>query len=145
MVVMEWVLARLVGARRKGLLTGGPGFEHLVLEKVCDLRSACMSIPDQLAARMPLAYVHFTHILVDTLLLIAPFGLFPNLGLFAVPMTGVLALFFRGLLELSKSFLDPFGNRRVSFSGLSADISIDCLLGESNAGSLVWPKAAVNL
>ena len=34
MVVMEWVLARLVGARRKGLLTGGPGFEHLVLEKV---------------------------------------------------------------------------------------------------------------
>ena len=60
-------------------------------------------------------------------------------------MTGVLTLFYRGLLELSKSFLDPFGNRRVSTSGLSADISIDCLIGESNAGSLIWPQAAKRL
>lgn len=57
-------------------------------------------------------------------------------------MTGLFALFYRGLLELSKSFLDPFGNRRVSISGLSADISVDCLLGEANAGSLVWPQGA---
>ena len=48
----------------------------------------------------------------------------------------------RGLLELSKSFLDPFGNRRVSASGLSADISISTLIGEANAGSLVWPQGA---
>ena len=60
-------------------------------------------------------------------------------------MTGVISLFYRGLLELSKSFLDPFGNRRVSYSGLSADISIDCLIGESNAGSLVWPQGARRL
>ena len=46
------------------------------------------------------------------------------------------------MLELSKSFLDPFGNRRVSYSGLSSDISIDCLIGESNAGSLLWPQGA---
>ena len=48
----------------------------------------------------------------------------------------------QGLLELSKSFLDPFGNRRVSASGLSADISISTLIGEANAGSLVWPQGA---
>ena len=60
-------------------------------------------------------------------------------------MTGLFTLFYRGLLELSKSFLDPFGNRRVSFTGLSADINIDCLLGESNAGSLVWPIGAQKL
>ena len=104
-----------------------------------------MSIPDELAARMPLAYVHFTHCLVDILLLIAPFGLYCNLGLLAIPMTAVISLFYRGLLELSKSFLDPFGNRRVSVSGLSADISIDCLIGESNAGSLIWPQAAKSM
>ena len=46
------------------------------------------------------------------------------------------------LLELSKSFLDPFGNRRISYSGLTSDISVDCLIGESNAGSLVWPQGA---
>ena len=51
----------------------------------------------------------------------------------------------RGLLELSKSFLDPFGNRRVSASGLSTDIGISTLLGEANAGSLVWPQGAASM
>ncbi|KAL1529503.1 hypothetical protein AB1Y20_000449 [Prymnesium parvum] len=142
LVVLEWVVARIASATRKGILVGGSGFEKQVLEKCCDLRAACMTIPDELAARMPLAYVHFTHCLVDILLLIAPFGLFANLGCFSIPMTGLFALFYRGLLELSKSFLDPFGNRRVSISGLSADINIDCLIGETNAGSLVWPQGA---
>jgi len=142
LVVLEWIAARISTAQKKGILIGDAGFEKLALEKCCDLRSACMTIPDELAARMPLAYVHFTHCLVDILLLIAPFGLYPNLGCFAIPMTGLFALFYRGLLELSKSFLDPFGNRRVSISGLSADISVDCLLGESNAGSVIWPQGA---
>lgn len=142
LVVLEWITARIHKAHRAGTLTGGPGFEKVAIEKCCDLRGACMTIPDELAARMPLAYVHFTHCLVDILLLIAPFALYANLGCFAIPMTGLFALFYRGLLELSKSFLDPFGNRRVSISGLSADISVDCLLGEANAGSLVWPQGA---
>ena len=145
LVVLEWAAARIVMAHKRGLLVGGPGFEAAICGKICDLRSACMSIPDELAARMPLAYVHFTHCLVDVLMMITPFGLYPHLGIFAIPMTGVMALFYRGLLELSKSFLDPFGNRRVSFSGLSADISVDCLIGETNAGSLVWPQAAKRL
>jgi predicted membrane chloride channel (bestrophin family) len=144
-VATEWVLARIHTASQRGTLTGGAGFEQVALSKCCDLRASCMSIPDELAARMPLAYVHFTHCLVDILLLIAPFGLYSSLGLLAIPMTAVISLFYRGLLELSKSFLDPFGNRRVSVSGLSADISIDCLIGESNAGSLIWPQAAKSL
>ena len=46
------------------------GFEQVVLGKCCDLRTACMTIPDELAARMPLSYVHFAHFLVDSLLLL---------------------------------------------------------------------------
>eukprot|EP00965_Chrysotila_dentata_P085354 2816039-Pleurochrysis_carterae.AAC.1 len=115
------------------------------LEKVCELRGAMMGIPDELAARMPLAYVHFTHFLVDTLLVLAPLSLYPKLGVFSILITGIITLFFRGLLELSKSFLDPFGNRRVSSSGLSAELGVDVLLGESNAGSLLWPKGAVRM
>ena len=80
LVVLEWIACRIVKARREGGVVGGHGFEQLVLSKVCDLRGACMTIPDELAARMPLAYVHFTHCLVDILLLIAPFGLYANLG-----------------------------------------------------------------
>mgnify|MGYP002632231392 CR=1 FL=1 len=131
LIVLQWITARIGVAHRSGVLTGGPGFEQLALQKCCDLRAACMTVPDELAARMPLAYVHFTHCLVDILLLLAPFGLYANLGWFAIPMTGLFTLFYRGLLELSKSFLDPFGNRRVSFTGLSADINVDCLIGVS--------------
>ena len=93
----------------------------------------------------PLAYVHFTHLLVDALLFLAPFALYARLGVFAVVLNSVIALFYRGLLELSKSFLDPFGNRRVSTSGLSADIGISTLIGEANAGSLVWPQGAASM
>jgi len=142
LVVLEWVTARMAAAHKDGVLEGGEGFEQVILHKCCDLRGACMSIPDELAARMPLAYVHLTHCLVDILLLIAPFGLYAHLGVFSIPMTGIISLFYRGLLELSKSFLDPFGNRRISYSGLTSDISVDCLIGESNAGSLVWPQGA---
>ena len=62
-----------------------------------------------------------------------------------MPLNSIIALFYRGLLELSKSFLDPFGNRRVSMSGLSSDIGIATLIGESNAGSIVWPQGAFHL
>eukprot|EP00967_Tisochrysis_lutea_P031471 scaffold37112_cov35-Tisochrysis_lutea.AAC.3 len=115
-----------------------------------------MSIPDELAARMPLSYVHFTHFLVDSLLLLAPFALYPKTGAFSIFLTGmldipsalvaredalpsaqrlvvitpttdaiwigVMTLFYRGLLELSKSFLDPFGNKRVSSKFMAADL-----------------------
>ena len=145
MVVIEWITARLAHAHRCGTLVGGEGFAQTALEKCCELRGACMSIPDELAARMPLAYVHMTHLLVDVLLFLAPFALYPKLGAFAAPLNGIIALFYRGLLELSKSFLDPFGNRRVSDSSLSADIGIATLIGETNAGSIVWPQGAERL
>jgi len=145
LVVLEWLTARLVAANREGTLVGGAGFEQTALTKVCELRGACMGIPDELAARMPLAYVHFTHLLVDALLFLAPFALYARLGTFSMLLNSVIALFYRGLLELSKSFLDPFGNRRVAESGLSADIAIATLIGEGNAGSLVWPQGAKRL
>jgi len=47
-----------------------------------------MSIPEELAARMPLSYVHFTHFLVDSLLLLAPFALYPKTGAFSIFITG---------------------------------------------------------
>jgi hypothetical protein len=35
-----------------------------------------------------------------------------------------MTLFYRGLLELSKSFLDPFGNKRVSSKFMAADLEV---------------------
>ena len=42
--------------------------------------------------------------------MLAPFALYPRLGALTAPLCGVLTVFYRGFLVLSKSFLDPFGN-----------------------------------
>ena len=88
----------------------GAGTESVFVSNILGLRSRCNSISDEMAARMPMAYVHLVHLLVDSLLLLSPFALYPKVGWVIVPLSGLLTLFFRGLLELSKSFLDPFGN-----------------------------------
>ena len=49
-------------------------------------------------------------------------------------MCGILTIFYRGFLVLSKSFLDAFGNE----DSLSENFSIHCLVCETNAGSIRW-------
>jgi hypothetical protein len=46
-------------------------------------------------------------------------------------LTGLLTVFFKGLLELSKSFLDPFGTE--GFPG--QNIRVDVLVSELNFGA----------
>ena len=80
-------------------------------------------------------------ILVDMLIVLAPFALYPRTGALTVPLCGVLTLFYRGFLVLSKSFLDPFGND----DSLSENLNISCLLAETNAGSVRWMNGAARL
>ena len=54
--------------------------------------------------------VQLVQVIIDSLVVLSPFALYPELGSLSIPATGLLTLFFKGLLELSKSFLDPFGN-----------------------------------
>jgi len=133
-VVLEWITCRIVMARRSGSLDGGAGFESLILEKLLLLRSVAASITDDAAARMPLAYVHLVQILVDVLVALAPFALYSRLGVFVIPLTGILTTFYRGFLVLSKSFLDPFGNE----DSLSENFNLLCVVTETNAGSIRW-------
>ena len=60
------------------------------------------------------------------------------MGALAVPLSGILTLFYEGMLELSKSFLDPFGNE----DSKAQNIRTDTLLAESNAGSTRWARMA---
>ena len=58
-------------------------------------------------------------------------------------LNGIIALFYRGLLELSKNFLDPFGNE-----GSDAQlqyIRTDTLLAEVNAASTRWWRGSERL
>ena len=52
----------------------------------------------------------------------------------AVPAAGLLTLFFKGLLELSKSFLDPFGNA----GSLAQNIDTEVLVTEMNRDLPRW-------
>ena len=89
---------------------------------------------------MPLAYVHFVQVLVDILCALPPLALYPRAGAAAVFIVGTVGLFFGGLLELSKTLLDPFGSRRVSNANFLADVQIDVLVAETNAGLRFWPE-----
>lgn len=89
---------------------------------------------------MPVAYVHFVQVLVDVLCLMAPFALFPRAGLLTFFFSPLVCLFFEGLMELCKTLLDPFGNRRVSNADFRADVQVDVLIAESNSGLGLWPR-----
>ena len=133
-VVLGWITRRIACARRDGVLEGGAGMESQMLDRLLLLRAVCASIADDASARMPLAYVHLVQILLDALVALAPFALYSRLGIFIVPLCGILTIFYRGFLVLSKSFLDPFGNE----DSLSENFSIHCLVCETNAGSIRW-------
>jgi len=139
--VLEWIVARGLHAQRAGVLLGDSAMEMRLLEEACKLRAVCASIADDASARMPLSYVHLVQLLVDTLVVLAPFALYPKLGVLTIPLSGILVLFYRGFLTLSKSFLDPFGNS----DSLSENLSVACLLCETNAGSVRWLNAIEQL
>jgi len=70
-------------------------------------------------------------VLVDTLTFLAPLALYTKMGTFNIISTGLLTLFFKGLLELSKSFLDPFGREGYRAHNIRTDV----LVSEMNFGA----------
>ena len=98
--------------------TLGCGVSHL-------LASAVSPRPFRLSA------VARAQVLVDSLVVLAPVGLYADLGTLSILGAGTFALFFKGLLELSKSFLDPFGNE--GYPG--QNIRVEVLVLELNFGA----------
>lgn len=84
--------------------------------------------------------MHIVQLLVDSLLLLAPLALWPKVGAYTVVLSAGLTFFYQGLLELSKSFLDPFG-----VEGTEQNIRIEALLSEVNAGASRWQRAGAVL
>lgn len=143
-ILMEWVGIYMLDGLETGILGNerglpNPGAEMNILQQLTSLRAEYFSIGDFIAGRMPLAYVQLVQILVDTLVFLAPVSLYPDLGTLSIPLVGLLTLFYRGLLELSKSFLDPFGVE--GYPG--QNIRVDVLVSELNFGAKSrWVKAA---
>jgi predicted membrane chloride channel (bestrophin family) len=112
------------------------------MKRLTEIRAEYFSIGDFEAGRMPVAYVQLVQILVDSLVWLSPFSLYSGLGSLSIPLCGLLTLFFKGLLELSKSFLDPFGNEGFP----DQNIRVDVLVSELNFGAASrWFQAANHL
>jgi len=141
-VLLEWAMLRATSALRTGELVGGQGLEDNLLRQFTQLRAEYFNIGDYASGRMPMAYMILVEIITDTLVFSAPLALYLKLGPFTIIASAFVALAFRGLLELSKSFLDTFG-----IEGFKAhNIRVDVLVSEANFGaSQRWVKAGDKL
>ena len=115
----------------------------MLFHKMTDLRATYAGIGDQLDGRIPLVYVHFVQILVDSFLLLAPFALYSELGIWSIAAVGLLTLFYSGLLDLSKILLDPLENDNFYKGSVNMDIGV--LIAESNSGSTRWKRGGNEL
>ena len=139
MVVFVWLMSRTSAALKHGLLRRRPRPRAVAADAAVQLRGACLRGSPMSSPRGCRWRTSTSPPSSSTRSSSSRRSPFYRLGAVSIVLGPLLVLFYRGLLELSKCFLDPFGDRRMSSTDLSADISVDTLLGESNAGSLVWP------
>ncbi|GMH61657.1 hypothetical protein TL16_g03304 [Triparma laevis f. inornata] len=139
--VVLWIMRVFVEGRQAGHLMGGNGFEQNFLQRCHEIRAQYGSIGDELSGRMPLAYAHIVQVLVDVVLWLYPVMSFSSgMGVvLGVLGCGLLTLFYQGLFDLSKQFIDPYDNENY---GQGDDpLVVDTLIAESNAGSVRWINA----
>jgi predicted membrane chloride channel (bestrophin family) len=133
-----WIIRAFIEGRQAGHIVGGAGFENQFMEKIHVIRAQYGGIGDELQGRMPLAYAHIVQVLVDVILWMYPIMSFssemsPVLGVLG---TGLLTMFYQGLFDLAKQFLDPYDNENY---GKGDDpLCVDTLIAETNAGSVRW-------
>jgi predicted membrane chloride channel (bestrophin family) len=140
---MMWIVVRCLRAMKDGTLPDDRSLRDILFSKSLELRGTAASVGDLVDGRIPLAYAHFVQVLVDAFLVIAPFALYAELGVWSVPAVGLLTLFYSGLLDLSKILLDPLDNDDFYQGSVNMDIGV--LIRESNSGSTRWSSGVETL
>ena len=74
-VVLQWILVRMrMGGcgtgKEGGAMSGAPPVLGNLIGTCKELRGVCGTVPDQKVERMPLAYIHIVHIMIDLLLVL---------------------------------------------------------------------------
>ena len=136
--VLIWLIRLFLEGRQSGIFEGGMGFEQQFMEKCHVIRAQYGAIGDELQGRMPLAYAHIVQILLDVVLWMYPFmALSTGMAWYiSILGSGLLTMFYQGLFDLAKQFLDPYDNENY---GKGDDpLVIDTLIAETNAGSVRW-------
>lgn len=138
--MLELLMIKFQQGLKKKTLIGGDGFEQCILDRCCQLLSHFLTFGDLMDARIPLAYAHLMQVLIDTLLLLAPFALYSEMEHLCIPASAVIAFFFSGLLDLSKVFHDPMDNE--DYCDHLFEVNVGVLIRESNGLSKVYYNAA---
>ena len=110
--VLVWLTRLFLEGTQTGVFEGGTGFEQQFMEKIHVIRAQYGAIGDELQGRMPLAYAHIVQVLLDVVLWMYPFmalstGMAWHL---CIAGTFLLTMFYQGLFDLAKQFLDPYDN-----------------------------------
>ena len=82
---------------------------------------------------------------MDTFLIIAPFALYAELGVWSVPAVALLTLFDSGLLILAKILLDPLDNDGYYTDSAPVNVDLGVLIRECNAACVYWKYSAETL
>jgi len=136
---MMWIMSRILKGMEDGVLPNDHATRHVFIQKVCVVRSTFGGIRGNIKGSFPMAYAQFIQVLVDIVLMLAPFALYCELGIWSVLAVGVLNIFFSGMNDLAKILLDPMDNSDQTFyKGSSVNMDVGVLIRESNAGSKKW-------
>ena len=143
-VTLMWILSRIERGYGDGFIN--PGLRTILTNKVCEMRRTIGTIESSLGGNIPLAYVQFVQVLVDIVLLLAPFALYSELGIWSVFAVGVMNIFFSGMNDLAKILLDPLDNSDMTFyRDSSVNMDVGVLIRESNTGTNRWKSGVEKL
>ena len=95
---LEWMMIRATQAMDEGTLAGDTATKGMLLKQIVAIREKQQKISDKIDGRMPLAYVNFVQILVDTFVITAPIAPYSRLGDYSVIAVATLTIFYTGLI-----------------------------------------------
>ena len=111
-VVLMWIFRVVIEGCKARHIGGGFGFEQQMMARIQEIRACGNSMESILKARLPFAYAHIVQVLVDAVLWLYPVMAFTcNISLqIGLLGSALLTIFYQGLFDLAKRFLDPFFN-----------------------------------
>lgn len=136
---MTWMMIRAWQGVDEGVIR--PKVSRDLVDMICRLRAHAANIGDVSKSRMPLAYTHFVQLLVDTFLVMSPFALYADLGVYSILCVGMITLFYTGLLDLAKIFLDPLNNEQYTKTSINLSMDLGVLTQETNASSVHFKES----
>lgn len=140
---LEWMIVRSNQAMQQGILADDTATKGRLLEIASSMRVSAREVSDKISGRMPLAYVQLVQLLVDTFVISSPVALYASLGEASIIAVGLVTLFYTGLNNLAKIFLDPLNNEEFCENSIFMDIGV--LIRETNSISTEYVKAGAKL